>query len=58
MAWVVIQRLPDGHVACSTVIPAKAEIQYAVASRSITGFSEILDHPLSRVITTRGLAST
>jgi hypothetical protein len=57
MARVVIQRLPDDHVAYATVMPAKAGIQYAAASRSITGFSGILDHSLSRVMTTRGLAA-
>jgi hypothetical protein len=32
------------------VIPAKAGIQYAAASRFITSVSEILDHPLEPVI--------
>src|SRR5438045_3232787 len=35
-----------------SVIPAKAGIQYAAASRLITSTSGILDHPLSRVMTT------
>jgi len=35
----------------TVVIPAKAGIQYAVASRSITSVSGILDHPLSRMMT-------
>ncbi len=34
------------------VIPAKAGIQYAAASRSITTVAGILDHPLSRMMTT------
>jgi hypothetical protein len=35
----------------TVVIPAKAGIQYAAASRFITGVSGILDHPRSRVMT-------
>ena len=38
-------------LARSVVMPAKAGIQYAVASRSITAVSGILDHPLSRMMT-------
>ena len=38
----------------TVVIPAKAGIQYAAASRFITDFSGILDHPLSRVMTSVG----
>jgi hypothetical protein len=34
------------------VIPAKAGIQYAAASRSMTTVSGIPDHPLSRMMTT------
>ncbi len=40
----------------ASVIPAKAGIQYAAASRLIAGVSGILDHPLSRVMTTEGFA--
>ena len=38
-------------LALSAVMPAKAGIQYAAASRSIIGSSGILDHPLSRMMT-------
>jgi hypothetical protein len=37
-------------------MPAKAGIQYAAAHRLITTVSGILDHPLSRMMTTLGEA--
>jgi hypothetical protein len=37
-------------------MPAKAGIQYAAASRSITNVSGILDHPPSRMMTPVGEA--
>ena len=41
----------------SVVVPAKAGIQYAAASRFITSASGILDHPLSRVMTVGHVAA-
>ena len=48
---VDMARLSAAGATHSTVIPAKAGIQYAAASRSIARRSGILDHPLSRVMT-------
>jgi hypothetical protein len=51
MAWVVNWRVVTGDPTHATVIPAKAGIQYAAASPVTAGISEILDRPLSRVMT-------
>src|SRR5215213_9653646 len=42
---------PGSLTRTQIVIPAKAGIQYAAASRLITDVSGILDHPLSRMMT-------
>src|SRR5215212_1303038 len=39
------------------VIPAKAGIQYAAATQLIISASGILDHPLSRMVTTECVAT-
>jgi len=51
VALLVISRVAYVRPQLSVVIPAKARIQYAAASRFIADASGILDHPLSRVMT-------
>src|SRR6202011_2289653 len=48
---IFIEQKPMLRTTYPIVIPAKAGIQYAAASQSITGGSGILDHPLSRMMT-------
>ena len=50
VARLVISRVASGRPQHSVVIPAKAGIQYAAASRSIADASGILDHPLQCAI--------